>query len=160
MVVRLEERLNALARGEHVPRVVILEGPSGIGKSRIVREFYRALCRDLEGGPRREGDAPSGDGRRPYWPELEEGTRSDGVSVDPLPARKFMGPAHEGFTWVPEAEPAFAWWDLQCERIDRAQADGATYMIAPSCGRGAIALGRSRSSRSVAGMPSMSSRRR
>ncbi len=121
----LAARVDALGRGEDVPRVVVLEGPSGIGKSRIVRELYLSLCRDLEGGPRLDSDEPASDDAGPYWPELDQIERTEAASVDPLPARKSVGPAREGFFWAANAIPAFAWWDVQCERIDRAQNDGA-----------------------------------
>ena len=126
MVGRLEQRLDALCRREDVPRVIVLEGPSGVGKSRIVREFYLALCRHLERGPRTaDGSVPDGE-VTPYWPALDETQRIDQPRADPLPARKQVSPTYEGFVWAPDAVPAFAWWGFACEEIDYAQADAAT----------------------------------
>lgn len=100
----LAERLRQISEGSgDAPRIVVLEGPAGVGKSRLVREFYRVL--------RTEHD-PEG-----YWPELDETGAGSTRSRDPLPGRKRTGPEATGFSWRPNTLPGFAWWQLQCERM-------------------------------------------
>ena len=84
------------------PRVVILRGRSGIGKTRAIREVYQRL---------RDGQ------REPaYWPRLPEVRRADkGQGADPLPNRKRLGPMAEGFVWAADALPSFGWWALNCD---------------------------------------------
>jgi tetratricopeptide (TPR) repeat protein len=100
----LATRVRAVAGGDgNVPRAVILQGASGIGKSRVVRELYRVLRIELDGGK--------------YWPELQESGGGDSRSPDPLPGRKSTGPQAAGFVWPADALPGFAWWQLHCERM-------------------------------------------
>ena len=71
--------LSSLQTGDtQSPRVVVLEGASGSGKSRIVRELYRRL---------RAGEPSPG-----YWPELPEEWSVTKAGVDPIPNRKRLGP--------------------------------------------------------------------
>lgn len=101
IVVDLEERLAALQRGADVPRVVVLTGASGTGKSAIVRELYRRLA-----------------GRQPqpgYWPELSGGAEP-GARGNVLADRKVLGPAEEGFEWPVGSLPAFTWWVFDGQR--------------------------------------------
>lgn len=84
------------------PRMVLLRGVSGAGKSRVIREFYRMLLihrRDL------------------YWPHIPESGGGDEPSRDPLPGRKTIGPAADTFLWRPETLPTFGWWQFHCERM-------------------------------------------
>ena len=105
----LRSRIAIIAAGDtELPRVMILEGPSGIGKSRVVRELYRCLRADLDS----EG----------YWPDLAESFRGDLRGGDPLPGRKNIGPQLTGFTWPAGALPGFGWWQLQCEQMTRGDA--------------------------------------
>ena len=100
----LLERVGTVAAGDRdVPRVVILEGASGTGKTRVVRELYRTLrtTRDHKG----------------YWPELAESGSSDAPARDPLPGRKCTGPSAREFTWPAGALPGFGWWQFNCERM-------------------------------------------
>ena len=104
----LAARVRAVAEGDvDVPRAVILQGASGTGKSRVVRELYRVLRIELDGGR--------------YWPELQESGGGDSRSPDPLPGRKSTGPDVAGFVWPAEALPSFAWWQLHCERMQTGQ---------------------------------------
>jgi hypothetical protein len=104
LVDNLVSRVAIIANGDvSVPRVVILEGASGLGKSRIVREVYRELCARLD--------------PHSYWPELDESGGSDARSRDPMPGRKRIGPNVEGFVWPADVLPGFAWWQLQCEQM-------------------------------------------
>src|SRR5689334_406559 len=84
---------------------VQLSAPSGSGKSRTVREFYRSLVA-----------SQSDPG---YWPtELVFG---EGLpSLDPLPSRKILGPPHGRFEAPPGALPDFLWVSVACCR----QGDG------------------------------------
>lgn len=103
----LRERVRTATAGDiSVPRIVLLEGASGIGKTRVVRELYRTMCADLDHG---------------YWPALDEAGGGDARSRDPLPGRKLTGPPVEDFAWPARALPGFAWWQLHCERMHGGQ---------------------------------------
>lgn len=84
------------------PRVVVLEGPSGVGKTRIIQELYQKL---------REND--------PYWPPMQEPVRVETAGADPMAARKLVAPNPKDFTWPAGALPSFGWWGLNCERLSR-----------------------------------------
>jgi tetratricopeptide (TPR) repeat protein len=104
IVELLVARVDAVANGDvKVPRIVILEGASGLGKSRVVREVYREM---------RARRDPRG-----YWPALDESGGNDARSRDPLPGRKRVGPDVEHFLWPAGVLPAFAWWQMHCERM-------------------------------------------
>lgn len=99
----LMQRVERIAGGDlDVPRVVVLEGPSGGGKSRIVRELYRRM-RATYGAD--------------YWPGVDEAGAGSTVSRDPLPGRKRTGPGIDGFVWPENQLPSFGWWQLHCERM-------------------------------------------
>ncbi len=83
--------------------VVLLVGPSGVGKSRIVREFYRGL--------RARQSHPG------YWPDLVPSggaTASGPGGVSVFEFRKELGPGTGGFLWPLDAVPDFLWWPLVC----------------------------------------------
>lgn len=84
------------------PRVVVLEGASGVGKTRIIQELYQKL---------REND--------PYWPPMQEPVRVETAGADPMAARKLVAPNPKDFTWPSGALPSFGWWGLNCERLSR-----------------------------------------
>jgi hypothetical protein len=98
-------RLTAIRQGDlTIPRVVLLRGSAGTGKSRIVRKFYRRL--------QAAQPLPA------YWPELPEDTAlGHGLGVDPMPGRKVVGPSPKNFVWPPHALPAFGWWTFDCGRM-------------------------------------------
>lgn len=97
-------RFDAIVAGDvETERVVVLRAPSGLGKSRIIREVYERLRV-------REGAKQLG---RHYWPELEA---EDGEARNPLVTRKVLGPNAEKFVWPASTLPTFAWWALRCER--------------------------------------------
>lgn len=107
VVEDLVERLEGLQRGDvRSPRVVVLRGDSGAGKSRIIREVYKRL-RDASTEPI-------------YWPSLATGEGVDrgprGVG-DPMALRKEISPSLEGFLWPANALPSFGWWGFNCERL-------------------------------------------
>ncbi|HEY5877648.1 MAG TPA: tetratricopeptide repeat protein [Nakamurella sp.] len=97
----LDARVKVLMAGEDRPRVVVLLGQSGVGKSRIVRELYRwwAAHQPTPG----------------YWPMLPEiGEAGAGSGAAALANRKVIGPPVEGFVWPAGALPAFTWWAFNC----------------------------------------------
>ena len=102
LVQKLVDRLDAVSDGnERVPQVVVLRGESGVGKSRIVREFYSRLC-DRQPNPA-------------FWPPIAS---PDGhAEADPLADRKVLGPPLDDFVWPPNALPSFGWWTFNCERL-------------------------------------------
>lgn len=107
VVEDLVERLEDLKRGDvRSPRVVVLRGDSGAGKSRIIREVYKRL-RDASTEP-------------VYWPSLATGECADRGSHgagDPMALRKEISPSLEGFLWPANALPSFGWWGFNCERL-------------------------------------------
>jgi hypothetical protein len=103
VVDMLVSRLGALRGGDTtLPRVVVLKGSSGVGKSRIVREFYDRL---------RAEEAPA------YWPPLAGVERTTAGGADAMAARKEVAPRVKGFTWPADTLPTFAWWGFNCERM-------------------------------------------
>ena len=100
----LLERLEALRDpGCDLPRVVVLSGSAGSGKTRIVQELYARLRSD-------RGDA--------YWPAMGDAVRTrGGAGTDPMAGRKVVAPRIDGFVWPAGALPTFGWWGLSCERL-------------------------------------------
>ena len=100
----LLERLEALRDpGCDLPRVVVLSGSAGSGKTRIVQELYARLRSDRE-------DA--------YWPAMGGAVRTrGGAGTDPMAGRKVVAPRIDGFVWPAGALPTFGWWGLSCERL-------------------------------------------
>ena len=100
----LLERLEALRDpGCDLPRVVVLSGSAGSGKTRIVQELYARLRSDRE-------DA--------YWPAMGDAVRTrGGAGTDPMAGRKVVAPRIDGFVWPAGALPTFGWWGLSCERL-------------------------------------------
>lgn len=102
----LVERLARLRRGENLPRAVVLEGESGSGKSRIVREVYSSLRAQQPG-------ATQG-----YWPSLSQDVlvKEDGAPdlarLEKL--RKVIGPSTKGFQRPPGTLPSYFWWSMNC----------------------------------------------
>ena len=117
LVDYLYQRLSDINAGDRShPNVVILRGPTGTGKTRIVRELFNRL---------RSSHLDS------YWPEFtdtDHRTTDHGAGVDPMSSRKEITPAVEGpgaFTWPANTLPTFSWWGLNCERRER----GGTYDV-------------------------------
>lgn len=94
--------LGQLQRGQRQPNLVLLQGVSGVGKSRIIREFY-ASCR-------------AGQPEPGYWPILPADADA-AAGLNPLANRKRIGPDQSRFSWPAGALPDFAWWTLSCERF-------------------------------------------
>lgn len=90
-------RIEALRAGgpPNGPRVILLRGPAGVGKSRIVREVYERLAGQSQ-SPR-------------YWPPLPE------IGDRILTERKVLAPPRETMHWAERALPEFAWWELSSE---------------------------------------------
>lgn len=93
-VAYLVEHLNGIVAGENLKPIVLLEAPSGYGKSRIVREFYSSLVASQR-----------------YWPELPSAER------DPMSMRKVIGPDMTEFVWEDGVLPTFTWWSFNCEEL-------------------------------------------
>lgn len=100
-------RIERVAAGDAAaPRVMLLTGEQGLGKSRIVREVYGAL-------QRRQG-APA------YWPALPAEPGADPASEggrDPLAQRKRLGPEGREFHREGRSLPSFTWWSFNCDRL-------------------------------------------
>lgn len=132
----LLDRLDTVQAGERVARVVVLEGASGVGKTRIIQELYARLAA--------RQTAPA------YWPSLTATQPDDGPSPapstalrttllrpstdpatrghrsDPLPDRKLLGPPVEGFVWPAGSTPDFLWWAVSCDQLQSGAAVDAT----------------------------------
>lgn len=105
----------ATDRKAEEPRVVIIEGPSGVGKTRIVQELYRSL-REREADIVAEQGAESKKGRlAAFWPPLEADAELESVDATMLD-RKVIGPDLESFMWPQYSLPTFAWWPINCDR--------------------------------------------
>jgi hypothetical protein len=111
LVGRLKERLQRLRDGDlDLPRVVVLEGPSGTGKSRIIRELYKELRSEVM------------EGFEPYWPDLEGSREARGLGrTSPMRDRKVLGPGFQGFEWESQALPTFLWLSLKLEPDENSQ---------------------------------------
>ena len=70
----LVDRLHRIQVDEPVARIVLLEGASGVGKSRIVREVYERL----------RADQPTNSDGEGYWPALV----GAGEDQAPVPGRE------------------------------------------------------------------------
>jgi hypothetical protein len=104
----LLQRLGDITAGEPVPRVVVIEGAAGMGKTRIVRELYRSLREDQATNTRLEG----------YWPALREDvvlTPNGGPDISEMnKRRRTLGPPAGGFQRAPNTLPSFFWWTITC----------------------------------------------
>ena len=100
----LLERLEALRDPNcDLPLVIVLSGPAGSGKTRIVQELYARL-RSLQ--------------KDTYWPAMGDVVRTrGGAGTDPMAGRKVVTPPIDGFVWPAGALPTFGWWGLNCERL-------------------------------------------
>lgn len=89
-VTALVEAYRAVARGDaEGPRVVVLLGEAGLGKTRLVQEFYARIAADAE----RAGER--------YWPPAL-GQVGDNLSVNPPDA-----------SWDPTQTMPFLWWGVR-----------------------------------------------
>lgn len=94
-------RLGKLSDGDtELPRVVLLRGPTGIGKSWTIQQFYNQLCASAD---------------NQYWPKID----ADVAAARPLASRKLVGPDPREFVWGAVAVPTFGWWGFNCERLER-----------------------------------------
>ena len=106
-IVLLDDLITDSRKPDAGFRVHLLEGASGVGKSRIIREVYGALV--------------SGQSHPGYWPPLRENP------ANVVATRKVLGPGRAEFKWAADALPDFLWWDIEC-RIsnDRNPSDAIT----------------------------------
>ncbi|XBH20404.1 tetratricopeptide repeat protein [Jonesiaceae bacterium BS-20] len=77
------------------PAWVSIEAPSGVGKTRIVREFYNRLAGERQPQPA-------------YWPGSILGSRD--MQFDDVSARRKQ--VYPEVTHVPGSLPAFFWWGI------------------------------------------------
>ena len=98
----LLERLSAIANGANDDQIVLINAPSGAGKSRVIREFYHRLVLTQ---------------RSPYWPPLGPDNRRDSPTIDPMARRKVIGPSARDFIWREDSLPSFSWWSFNCEQM-------------------------------------------
>lgn len=105
------KRLRQLQDGiDSVPRIVLLRGASGVGKTWIARQVFDRL--------RIESERKSHSDAEPqYWPDLAKEKRTQSARVDPLAARKEITPDPSTITWLGKALPTFGWWGFNCERL-------------------------------------------
>ena len=104
IVEELFEQLEALQRGDDsVPPVAVLRAPSGMGKSRIIRELYTRM---------QQGQPSPG-----FWPPLTVPGGEARGEASPLAERKVIGPPVEKLVWPEAALPSFGWWTFNCERL-------------------------------------------
>jgi tetratricopeptide (TPR) repeat protein len=132
----LLDRLDTVQAGERAARVVVLEGASGVGKTRIIQEFYARLAARQTApaywpplAPHDPTDEPSPAPDKPLRtsllrPSTNPATR--GHRADPLPDRKLLGPPVEGFVWPAGSTPDFLWWAVSCDQLQSGAAVDAT----------------------------------
>ena len=123
----LLERLEALQDpGCDLPRVVVLSGSAGSGKTRIVQELYARLCSQQEDT---------------YWPPMGEAVRTrGGARTDPMVGRKIVAPTIDGFVWPPGVLPTFGWWGLNCERLSSGTSQDVVSAMRPQLEAHALPL--------------------
>ena len=103
---QLIERVNQLRNGDWSgPRMIVLEGASGTGKTWIVQQLYSKL--------REEQGANS------YWPDLYD------PDTDFLRARKLLAPTLNDFYWRANVLPKFGWWAFNCAQLE----DGSFFQL-------------------------------
>jgi len=81
------------------PRLVVLLGESGLGKTRLAQEFYRAISSDPEEDPPAQGH-PEG-----YWPDAFV---TDQASLDVNPTFERTDAPRPPIPWL--------WWGLRAEQ--------------------------------------------
>lgn len=114
IVEKIRARLDAVRGGDvDLPRVILLRGSSGVGKTRILQEVYETL--------RREARQPR------YWPELSD-AQSD-ATADPLRRRKVIAPEPASRFWPADSLPTFGWWGLNCQESSTGSLLDATYSL-------------------------------
>jgi hypothetical protein len=124
LVNKLERRLEDIVAGLDVPRLLILEAPSGSGKSKIIRELYEQLR--LHASFRSE--TPEGDC---YWPSLEADVYvEDGINSG-FQQRKQLGPDHLDFRRPAHATPGFMWQAIRCDVLAGKANGSLIEMLAP-----------------------------
>lgn len=105
-IQQLLERINQLRNGDWSgPRMIVLEGASGTGKTWIVQQLYSKL--------REEQGANS------YWPDLYD------PDADFLRARKLLAPSLNDFYWRANVLPKYGWWAFNCAQLE----DGSFFQL-------------------------------
>ena len=124
LVNHLELRLDDIVEGKEVPRVVILEAPSGSGKSRIIRELYERLRTN----PEYRNETPIGEC---YWPALESDVYIEDGLHSGFQHRKELGPSHTSFFRPPHALPGFMWQTIRCDLLAGKVSGSVLEIISP-----------------------------
>ncbi len=101
-LARLQREWHLATETDGQPQVVVLLADNGLGKTRLVQEFYGWLSTTL--------DPP---GEAGYWPDELE-LAGDNLRVNPVVEQ--CRPAHE---------PAFLWWGLRFAEVERRNAAAA-----------------------------------
>lgn len=101
-IEKIIELFNEVCVESSKSKFILLEGESGVGKSRIIREVYNKL-RKLRNDE--------------YWPEVVEEKVDESTRYsDPFAGRKIVGPSSQGFVWNADVLPTFGWWQFNCDR--------------------------------------------
>lgn len=106
----LEDYAEIKVSDKPLHKMVIIEGPSGTGKTAIIRELYLRLAENDD-----------------YWIPLPEVVDRLGAGVDPLAERKVIIPPTRGFTWGSKVMPSFAWWGISCGRLANGEYQNIVY---------------------------------
>lgn len=92
---KIADEITASAGGSSGSGLVVISGPSGSGKSRIVREVYAGLVA--------KQSEPQ------YWPPLSNCIEDSNPRLGLIASRKTIGPDRRRFVWPVGAFPSFLW---------------------------------------------------
>jgi len=124
LVSDLIERVKDVKAGRDKPRFVLLEAPSGSGKSRIVRELYEAMRNDPDLQPKDSAGVG-------YWPSLLSDTYVvDGINSG-FKERKVLGPDPVDFRHNGQALPGFLWMPVRCDILSGTTGTSAIDLMLP-----------------------------
>lgn len=116
----LLDRLHRLQNGESLPRIVVLEGASGTGKSRVVREVYQRLRLNQPGG------------LGGYWPALPDSPDVPAaIFGESMPVRHVIGASALGFVRPPGTLPSFFWWPIVCTQMNHGSMVDVVQLLLP-----------------------------
>jgi tetratricopeptide (TPR) repeat protein len=120
----LVQRVKAVQRGQEKSRFILLEAPSGSGKSRVVRELYAAMRVDPAFQKHSKSNAF-------YWPALDaDNYIADGLNSG-FKERKVLGPDPMTFQNVDGALPGFLWIPIRCDILSGTAGSSAIDLMLP-----------------------------